>query len=156
MNTYLFCSSAQKSERKTAGHSRRGAPWDPSASEDKEGSLARAGPLLSDTSRSRESSASAKCCLCCLVHASETSRLPVSLGLFLPVPRGLVISLKPEVTLLFPRSQSQVLTLQEPGRDLCNHLGQTPSLGRGVPPLPSLSRLSPGKGCQASLSSSVW
>lgn len=91
MSTHLFCSSAQKLGRKTAGRSRRGAPWDPSASEEREGSPVRS-PAAAHRRHGRVSSLSGKCCLYCLVYASGTSRLPVSLGLFLPVPRGLLIS----------------------------------------------------------------
>lgn len=90
MSTHLFHSSTPKPARETAGSSMRGAPWDPSASEEKEGSPWGAQQLLEDATAERGQ------CQAELTlptsYASGTRWLPVSLGLFLPESWGLLIS----------------------------------------------------------------
>lgn len=76
INTYLFHSSVQKPGREIAGSSRKGAPWDPSDGEKRKGSLARSS-AASQRHNSRSKLCIRQCCLCCLVYASGTSRLPV-------------------------------------------------------------------------------
>lgn len=76
MNTHLFHSSVQKPGRETAGSSRKGALWDPSDGEKRKGSLAKS-LAASRRHNSRSKLRIRQCCLCCLVYASGTSRLPV-------------------------------------------------------------------------------